>query len=83
MQLTKIKNVESYQKDEISGAVLSIDDKALIAYKRKKKNNEVVFSEINSMKKQHSQISNDINNMKQELVEMKKLISQFLSLQKR
>jgi len=82
MQLTKIKDVDDFKKDGDSGALLSVDNRALKAYKEKRKNNLVVNSEINSLKNQHSQISYDINNMKQELTEVKELLTNFLSLQK-
>ena len=82
MQLTKIKNLEGFGKDETSGAVLSVDQTSLIAYKQKKKNSMLVFTEINTMKEQHLEISHDINIMKQELKEMKELITQFLSSHK-
>ena len=40
------------------------------------------IDEINNIKSQHTQISYDINNMKQELIEVKELLTDFLSLQK-
>jgi hypothetical protein len=82
MQLTKIKNLEGFEKDETTGAILSVDKASLIAYKQKKKNSMLVFTEINTMKEQHLEISHDINIMKQELKEMKELITQFLSSHK-
>ena len=82
MQLTKIKDVENFKKDGDSGALLSIDNRALQAYKEKRKNKLVMNNEINKLKMQHSQISYDINNMKQELTEVKELLTNFLSLQK-
>ena len=82
MQLTKIKDVENFKKDGDSGALLSIDNRALQAYKEKRKNKLVMNNEINKLKMQHSQISYDINNMKQELTEVKQLLTNFLSLQK-
>tara|TARA_R110000772_G_scaffold48473_1_gene110677 strand:- start:173 stop:427 length:255 start_codon:yes stop_codon:yes gene_type:complete len=82
MQLQNIKDEEAYKKDEDNGAVLSVDNRALRAYKEKRKNNLVMTNEINNIKGQHSQISYDINNMKQELIEVKELLTNFLSLQK-
>jgi hypothetical protein len=82
MQLQNIKDEEGYKKDETNGAVLSVDNRALRAYKEKRKNNLAMTNEINNIKGQHSQISYDINNMKQELIEVKELLTNFLSLQK-
>ena len=82
MQLTKIKNIEGFGKDETSGAILSVDQTSLMAYKQKKKKSLAVITEINTMKEQHLEIVQDINNMKQDLKEMKELITQFLSSHK-
>jgi cupin superfamily acireductone dioxygenase involved in methionine salvage len=82
MQLQNIKDEEAYKKDEDNGAVLSVDNRALRAYKEKRKNTLAMTNEINNIKGQHSQISYDINNMKQELIEVKELLTNFLSLQK-
>ena len=56
MALTKIKEVDGYLKDETSGAVLSVDQNALDAYKRQRS--------------QRNSIVSDINNIKQELGEL-------------
>jgi hypothetical protein len=82
MQLQNIKDEEAYKKDEDNGAVLSVDNRALRAYKEKRKKNLAMTNEINNIKSQHTQISYDINNMKQELIEVKELLTDFLSLQK-
>ena len=68
MALTKIKEVDVYLKDEKSGAVLSVDQNALDAYKRQRL--------------QRNSIVSDINNIKQELGELKDMLSTIISSQK-
>ena len=68
MALTKIKEVDGYLKDETSGAVLSVDQNALDAYKRQRS--------------QRNSIVSDINNIKQELGELKDMLSSIISSQK-
>ena len=68
MALTKIKEVDGYLKDETSGAVLSVDQNALDAYKRQRS--------------QRNSIVSDINNVKQELGELKDMLSTIISSQK-
>tara|TARA_B100000519_G_scaffold62554_1_gene53063 strand:+ start:1012 stop:1224 length:213 start_codon:yes stop_codon:yes gene_type:complete len=68
MALTKIKEVDGYLKDETSGAVLSVDQNALDAYKRQRS--------------QRNSIVSDINNIKQELGELKDMLSTIISSQK-
>ncbi len=68
MALTKIKEVDGYLKDEKSGAVLSVDQNALDAYKRQRS--------------QRNSIVSDINNIKQELGELKDMLSTIISSQK-
>ena len=68
MALTKIKEVDGYLKDETSGAVLSVDQNALDAYKRQRS--------------QRNSIVSDINNIKQELGELKDMLSKIISSQK-
>ena len=68
MALTKIKEVDVYLKDEKSGAVLSVDQNALDAYKRQRS--------------QRNSIVSDINNIKQELGELKDMLSTIISSQK-
>ena len=68
MALTKIKEVDGYLKDETSGAVLSVDQNALDAYKRQRL--------------QRNSIVSDINNIKQELGELKDMLSTIISSQK-
>ena len=68
MALTKIKEVDGYLKDENSGAVLSVDNNALHAYKIKRS--------------QQNNIISDINNIKQELGELKDMLSTIISSQK-
>ena len=65
MALTKIKEVDGYLKDETSGAVLSVDQNALDAYKRQRS--------------QRNSIVSDINNIKQELGELKDMLSTIIS----
>ena len=68
MALTKIKEIDGYLKDETSGAVLSVDQNALDAYKRQRL--------------QRNSIVSDINNIKQELGELKDMLSTIISSQK-
>ena len=68
MALTKIKEIDGYLKDEKSGAVLSVDQNALDAYKRQRL--------------QRNSIVSDINNIKQELGELKDMLSTIISSQK-
>ena len=68
MALTKIKEVDGYLKDEKSGAVLSVDQNALDAYKRQRS--------------QRNSIVSDINNITQELGELKDMLSTIISSQK-
>ncbi len=68
MALTKIKEVDGYLKDEKSGAVLSVDQNALDAYKRQRS--------------QRNSIVSDINNIKQELGELKDMLNLIISSQK-
>lgn len=82
MQLQKIKNVDGFEKDNTNSAVLSVDNRALHAYKEKRKNKLTMMNEINNLKKCHNEVSYDINSMKQELMEMKELLMNFISLQK-
>tara|TARA_R110000796_G_scaffold133098_1_gene248636 strand:- start:1203 stop:1457 length:255 start_codon:yes stop_codon:yes gene_type:complete len=82
MQLQKIKDEDSFKKDDTNGAVISVDNRSLKAYKEKRKQNLVMKNEINNIKKHHTQISYDIINIKQELTEVKELLTDFLSLQK-
>ena len=82
MQLQKIKDVDGFEKDNTNSAVLSVDNRALHAYKEKRKNNLTMMNEINNIKKYHNEFLYDINSMKQELTEMKELLMNFISLQK-
>ena len=65
MKLQPIENVDGFQKDENNGAVLSVDNRALYAYKAKKS-------------KQH-EILNDINDIKQDLKELKEILNHVIS----
>ena len=82
MQLQKIKDVDGFEKDSTNGAVLSIDNRALYAYKEKRKNNLTMMNEIKNIKKYHNQILYDINSIRQEFTEIKELLMNFISLQK-
>ena len=65
MKLQPIENVDGFKKDENNGAVLSIDNRALYAYKEKRKNNLTMMNEIINIKKYHNQILYDINSIRQ------------------
>jgi len=67
MTLQLIKDVEGFKKDTSTNAVLSINNDALLAYKKNRKSREALV--------------NDINNIKQELSELKNIIHQFISSQ--
>jgi len=68
MSLQPIKDTDGFKKDERSGAILSVDGRALHAYKmQRKKQNAVV---------------DDINNIKQELQELKEMLKLVISSQK-
>lgn len=68
MKLQAIKDVDGYKRDESSGAILSVDNAALQAYKIKRK-------------KQNSVID-DINSIKTELGELREMLKLILSSQK-
>tara|TARA_R100001129_G_scaffold62903_1_gene42882 strand:+ start:249 stop:461 length:213 start_codon:yes stop_codon:yes gene_type:complete len=68
MKLQPIKDAEGYKRDPESGAVLSVDNRALHAYKlKKRKQNEVL---------------DDINIIKQELGELREMLRLILSSNK-
>ena len=68
MKLQPIKDAEGYKRDPESGAVLSVDKRALQAYKlKKRKQNEVL---------------DDINIIKQELGELREMLRLILSSNK-
>ena len=68
MKLQPIKDAEGYKRDPESGAVLSVDNRALDAYKlKKRKQNEVL---------------DDINIIKQELGELREMLRLILSSNK-
>ncbi len=68
MKLQPIKDAEGYKRDPESGAVLSVDNRALLAYKlKKRKQNEVL---------------DDINIIKQELGELREMLRLILSSNK-
>ena len=52
MKLQPIKDVEGYRRDPENGAVLSVDNRALVAYKLKKRNQNAVLDDINSIKEE-------------------------------
>ena len=52
MKLQPIKDVEGYRRDPESGAVLSVDKRALVAYKLEKRNQNAVLDDINSIKEE-------------------------------
>ena len=68
MKLQPIKDAEGYKRDPESGAVLSVDNRALLAYKlKKRKQNEVL---------------DDINIIKQELGELREMLRLILTSNK-
>jgi len=52
MKLQAIKDVEGFKRDESSGAILSVDNAALEAYKIKKQKQNNILSDINSIKEE-------------------------------
>ena len=68
MKLQPIKDAEGYKRDPESGAVLSVDKRALEAYKLKKRKQNAVLD--------------DINIIKSELEELKTMLKLILSSEK-
>jgi len=68
MRLQSIKDVDGYKRDEESTAILSVDNAALQAYKIKRKNQNAVLD--------------DINSIKSELEELKTMLKLILSSEK-
>jgi hypothetical protein len=66
MKLQPIENVDGFRKDGNNGAVLSVDNRALYAYK-------------SNRNKQH-EVLNDISEIKNELRELRDLLNQVISL---
>jgi hypothetical protein len=52
MKLQAIKDVDGFKRDESSGAILSVDNAALEAYKIKKQKQNNILSDINSIKEE-------------------------------
>jgi|DEB0MinimDraft_3_1074331.scaffolds.fasta_scaffold19919_3 hypothetical protein len=68
MKLQPIQDTDGFKKDVESGAVLAVDNRALQAYKMKRK--------------QQNAVVDDINNIKQELQELKEMLKLVISSQK-
>jgi len=68
MRLQSIKDVDGYKRDEESSAILSVDNASLQAYKIKRKNQNAVLD--------------DINSIKSELEELKTMLKLILSSEK-
>ena len=68
MVLQKIKNVESFARDNETSAIVATDTVSLDAYKKGKQR-----------QKQYDTALADINNLKSELNEIKVLLKQFLT----
>jgi hypothetical protein len=68
MKLQPIQDTDGFKKDVESGAVLAVDNRALQAYKMKRK--------------QQYAVVDDINNIKQELQELKEILKLVISSQK-
>jgi len=68
MKLQPIQDTDGFKKDVESGAVLAVDNRALQAYKMKRKQQYAVVDEI--------------NNIKQELQELKEILKLVISSQK-
>jgi len=68
MKLQPIQDTDGFKKDVESGAVLAVDNRALQAYKMKRK--------------QQYAVVDDINNIKQELQELKEMLKLVISSQK-
>ena len=56
MKLQPIKDVDWFQKDIDTGAILSIDNTALTAYKKKKQHQNELISDINNIKDELKEI---------------------------
>jgi len=68
MKLQPIQDTDGFKKDVESGAVLAVDNRALHAYKMKRKQQYAVVDEINSIK--------------EELGELKEMLKLVISSQK-
>ena len=68
MKLQPIRDAEGYKRDPENGAVLSVDNRALQAYKLKKRKQNAVLD--------------DINIIKQELGELREMLRLILSSNK-
>jgi len=68
MKLQPIQDTDGFKKDVESGAVLAVDNRALHAYKMKRKQQHAVVDEINSIK--------------EELGELKEMLKLVISSQK-
>jgi hypothetical protein len=68
MKLQPIQDTDGFEKDVESGAVLAVDNRALHAYKMKRKQQYAVVDEINSIK--------------EELGELKEMLKLVISSQK-
>jgi len=68
MKLQPIQDTDGFKKDVESGAVLAVDNRALQAYKMKRK--------------QQNAVVDDINNIKHELQELKEMLKLVISSQK-
>jgi len=68
MKLQPIQDTDGFKKDVESGAVLAVDNRALQAYKMKRKQQYAVVDEINSIK--------------EELGELKEMLKLVISSQK-
>ena len=65
MSLQSIKDVDGFKKDSITGAILSVDNNALVSYKKKREKQFAIIT--------------DINNIKEELKEIKDMLNMFIS----
>jgi len=70
MEVEKIKDHPDLVKDKETGAILNVNNRALMAYKRQKKN----MNNIKEISQTNEQLKEDINNLKNEIQSLKELV---------
>lgn len=77
MEVEKIKDHPDLVKDKETGAILNVNNRALMAYKRQKKN----MNSIKEVNQTNEQLKKDINMLKNEIQSLKELV--LMSLEKK
>jgi len=63
MSLQSIKDVDNYKKNSDSNAIVSVDNKALAAYKVKKQKQTAILTDINNIKLELNEIKHTLMNL--------------------